>query len=114
MTAAELIALLKSRPVACGRLSIETYTDTAGPSNHAVWLDAEHDDAGNIKVFHEWLTGAAVNWCDERGIDTQISRLGNWYATTGREEEEITLADGHPSRLHALLAAIEASQETTT
>lgn len=112
MTSPDLIALLRSRPRACGRLGI-TFQFYSDDDQEWWWGNTMIGTDDISEVYRHAITGAAVNWCDERGIDTQISRLGNWYATTGREEEEITLADGHPSRLHALLAAIEASEETT-
>lgn len=119
MTAADLIALLRSHPKACGALGIIART----PWGDKHWVDCQSrlmdlhtkDHGAPLLAFAEWLTGAATLKADEMGIDINETRHG-WIVTTGHESEQRTLTKLLPTRLHATLAAIEAAitEETKT
>lgn len=102
----ELIAMLKLHPKACGRLGI-VFQFYAADDQEIWWNNTMIGTDDISEVYRHTITGLCVDKCDENGIDVQCSRLGNWYATTGLEDEQITLADGWPSRLHAMIVAIE-------
>lgn len=96
MNASELIELLRKHPKARAILGI-TEAHMAFP-----WTPDTRDSA------LRWITvGKCVEWCDEHGVDLVADRRG-WEAATGREEEYQKLGAG-PTRLHAMLAAMEAS-----
>lgn len=115
MTSPELIALLRSRPKACGRLGI-TFRHFGGRT------DLIHDEI-TIEDFFQvsgrraaklknWLTGAAVNEFVRRGWTLPVHCLGEFWMLA--DDVNPTDATKYPTILHALLAAIEASEETTT
>ena len=118
MTAAELIDLLKSHPKACGALGITLDIGnrwTSASDGNGVWFSDIDTTCWEGKPdyqtprFRRWLIGAAQEWADENGIHTEF-RSGirdEYVASWGRQEEYQHLGSG-PTRLHALLAAIEA------
>lgn len=106
MNAPELIALLRSRPKACGRLGIDMREHAADVPEGPILFETDEDVVA--RGFLNWLTGAAVNWCDEHGIEVERTGDGEYRAWVGSNFYD------HETRLHALLAAIEASEETTT
>ncbi len=108
MTAQELIELLKAHPKACVALGVETPEE---PCDCRVSYDGVFSTLSTplaIIRFRRWLIGAAVEWCDKHGIDTPQDRdcPGKFFRFKSGPSYDI-----YPSRLHALLAAIE---ETTT
>ncbi len=109
MTSPDLIALLRSRPKACGRLGI-TFQFYSDDDQEWWWGNTMIGTDDISEVYRHAITGAAMNWCDERGIETPQDRdcPGKFFRFTGQFSYDI-----YPSLLHALLAAIEASEETT-
>lgn len=117
MTATEIIELLRRHPQACGVLQIHmehadinptTDARVAAPGGRVVLYG--DDDWSDTSVFREWLTGACVEWCDERGITTEMGRDGYWQydqPTTGPMLSRHP-GTGYATRLHALLAGLEA------
>lgn len=106
LTAADLIALLREHPGACGMLGIETAGRSAGSYGNDVFLFPDDDDDA-LEVFRRWLVGAAVEKCDELGIEIAMDRFGGYIAFSGYEEERVEYGKKHPTRLHAALAALE-------
>ena len=107
MNAPELIALLRSRPKACGRLGI-TFQFYSDDDQEWWWGNTMIGTDDISEVYRHAITGAAVNWCDEHGIEVERTGDGEYRAWVGSNFYD------HETRLHALLAAIEASEETTT
>lgn len=108
LTAAALIAILRENPGACWMLGIQTHsTDNS--------VDCWKDEiklrprylTNHVNRFRRWLTGAAVEKCDELGIfiDQEKTMELAWYWVNRRT----TLSDPrqYPTRLHAALAALE-------
>jgi hypothetical protein len=94
MTAAELIALLKSHPKACGRLGID-------------YEDSEDEFGREYRCF-VWrsLGRHMVLYTDREESGRRFEQFRDALASE-------MVRSGHPS-LPALLAAIEAAEETTT
>ncbi len=110
MTAAELIAVLKAHPKACWKLGIiDEYKDGVVFRHADLMSICTHDfDPREPRRFLNWLTGAAANEFVRRGwYLPNPTPVGVWVTFTATE---ITQGD---SLLHALLAAIEAAEETS-
>jgi hypothetical protein len=115
MTAAELIALLKSHPKACIVLRMKFHncktlgwTCWATPKGQSIWFSEATKEKGLTNILN-WLTGAAANEFVRRGwYLPNPAPVGGWVVVT-----PALIAQGN-SLLHALLAAIEAAEETTT
>lgn len=110
MTPSDLIDLLKTHPKACAALGITVRQ--MGPEHRGV-IHAENtlDDFdpprhGSAGCFRRWLLGACVEWCDEHHRDVHQDKdcPDMYIRTTGQFSYET-----HPTRLHALLAAMEAA-----
>jgi hypothetical protein len=121
MTAPELIAILKAHPKACGRLRLECvrYDDGRGEfvlhdtGNSAIRHRKILDTLGSpngTNDFRLWLIGACVEWCDSLRINAFTAKRGRWF---DNRHNHYATGNGLPTRLHAMLAAIEAAEETT-
>jgi hypothetical protein len=114
MTAAELIALLKSHPKACGRLGITNENNANQVFTHAenVGIYINTWDPREPSRFLNWLTGAATHWCDEHGVGQPWITKNKTFRVRGHFGESGDMRV-YRTRSHALLAAIEAAEETT-
>lgn len=112
MIAAELIDLLKRHPKACERLGI-----TIGRRLRVRWAMTDEGDLGAFEDSDQmlasrlrlWVLGAASEWCDEHGIEAlrNVTQRGTTDYVIYRD---LVVDDKpYPSRLHACLAAIEAT-----
>jgi hypothetical protein len=100
VNAAELIALLKSHPKACGRLGF----DVDGKTMKIPGLGWISTTLTTVPLIAEnTLTGAAANEFVRRGWTLPDRRGPNYWRSDWHR-------DAHPTILHALLAAIEAAQ----
>jgi len=118
LTAPELIALLREHPGAC--VSIDVFVVGSGANELAMarrdGINLFGDSGPDPSVrFRRWLTGAAVEKCDE--MDIEIVRYADGFGTIERHVFKPTTFGGgtgikigkkHPTRLRAALAAIEA------
>ena len=115
MTAAELIDLLKSHPKACGALGITLDIGnrwTSASDGNGVWFSDIDTTCWEGKPdyqtprFRRWLIGAAQEWADENGVEAhrEATAEAGWYWFDSKLN---CPNDVYPSRLHALLAAIE-------
>ena len=120
MTAAELIDLLKRHPKACGALGITLDIGnrwTSASDGNGVWFSDMDTTCWEGKPdyqtprFRRWLIGAAQEWADGHNIDVaRVLMPGpvvGYAALDGTDVSLLTVGSG-PTRLHALLAAIEA------
>jgi len=119
LTAPQLIALLREHPGACGMLGLTTNSVGTIEDVRVVAeggrISLYGDDAICFAVdFGCWLTGAAVEKCDE--LDIEIVRYADGFgtierqhvvATTGDIGHRMVIGKKHPTRLHAALAALE-------
>lgn len=115
LTAAELIALLREHPGCCGalglriqrRLAYLPHVDFVRCDENYIDCDEDASKASAAK-FRRWLNGAAVEKCDELGVIVGPSVENGvtvWHNGTG---------NGYATRLHALLAGLEAHCKETT
>ncbi len=115
MTAAELIDLLKSHPKACGALGITLDIGnrwTSASDGNGVWFSDIDTTCWEGKPdyqtprFRRWLIGAAQEYADEKGIEIVQDREcpPKFLRVTGQLTYTV-----HDTRLHALLAGIEAT-----
>lgn len=118
MTAAELIDLLRAHPKTCERIGGIIISGTPGSGmpcfiyvagNQIVYTEHSATRSVTIDCVTCWLLGACVEWCDEHGIEAlhNVTQRGTTDYVIYRD----LVADDkpYPSRLHACLAAIEAS-----
>ena len=111
LTATQLIALLREHPGACGMLGLTTNSVGTIEDVRVVAeggrISLYGDDAICFAVdFGCWLTGAAVEKCDELWI-VPVHTAHGWmiegnYGLKG--EPKLVY---YPTRLHAALAALE-------
>ena len=115
MTAAELIDLLKRHPKTCGALGLvldERPRCTIVNDGSGVWFSDKDTTCWEGKPdyetprFRRWLLGAAQEWADENGVEAhrEATAEAGWYWFDSKLN---CPNDVYPSRLHALLAAIE-------
>lgn len=129
MTAQQLIDLLRQHPKACAALGIEIhpacpqmkpehtgipwcYAENARCERDDIYLfDFDYSTCGEAVGdftgrFRRWLLGAAQEWADEHNIEVGwASAMNEWqWCRDG------VAYWGHPTRLHALLAAIDEAQ----
>lgn len=102
LTAPELIALLREHPGVCGMLGI-TFDGPLVDSPYKAWMSRYMPE---FLQFGTWLTGAAVEKCDELWI-VPVHTAHGWmiegnYGLKG--EPKLVY---YPTRLHAALAALE-------
>ncbi len=118
MTASELIAILKSHPKACTVLRLKFHkcktlgwTCWATPKGQSIWFSEATKEKGLTNILN-WLTGAAVRWHVANRVGLPCQWIDGWTTEAhalGEPQDAVT----HPTILHALLAAIDAAEETT-
>lgn len=120
MTAAELIELLKAHPKACKAMGLKLDIGnrwTSASDGNGVWFSDMDTTCWEGKPdyqtprFRRWLLGAAQECADGMGIGVSICEdLANgaklWYRTIHTYDDTRPV---YPTRLHALLAVIEAT-----
>ena len=110
LTAPQLIALLREHPGAC--LAIKLHFDRIddvdqirieGWSNPVVCSNS----SGQVTdVGRQYVTGAAVERCDELDIDLPV-KWGDGWAVANDVEIDPESAICHPSFLHAVIVTLE-------
>lgn len=119
MTAPQLIDILRSNPGACAMLGLSVRTTI--DERDVVWtrrgtriLFASTSDGEDLDGARFRMTGAAVEKCDELGIE--IVHAADGFKTIERHVFKPTMFGGgsgikigkkHPTRLHAAIAALE-------
>lgn len=117
MNAIDLIELLKAHPKACEALGLTLDIGnrwTSASDGQGVWFSdidvTGHDRSSHHQTprFRRWLLGAAQEWADEHRYAVHQDRdcPDVYIRTTGQFSYET-----HPTRLHALLAAMEATEQ---